>query len=132
MNEHSNEFIKLFKSLGKALGEGMKAVKTDSPISVKWFWKNQKFQLCCQVSKGEQVASMPNDLEDPPPPLVFNKYLSTIPVLSSFSLAVFIIWIEISPFNDPPTSNDNLCVDLCRTITLHTCIIFSWVTSIQI
>ena len=32
--------------------------------------KNQKFQLCCQVSKGEQVASMPNDLEDrPPPPL---------------------------------------------------------------
>ena len=33
MNEHSNEFIKLFKSLGKALGEGMKAVKTDSPIS---------------------------------------------------------------------------------------------------
>ena len=33
MNEHSNEFIKLFKSLGKALGEGMKAVKTDSPMS---------------------------------------------------------------------------------------------------
>ena len=37
MNEHSNEFIKLFKSLDKALGEGMKAVKTDSPISVKRF-----------------------------------------------------------------------------------------------
>ena len=35
MNEQSNEFIKLFKSLGKALGEEMKAVKTDSPISVK-------------------------------------------------------------------------------------------------
>ena len=35
MNEHSNEFIKLLKSIGKDLGEGMKAVKTDSPISVK-------------------------------------------------------------------------------------------------